>query len=213
MKPLLVAGIGTHVGKTLVSAILVEMLSANYFKPLSTGDSDKDYIAKLLALESHRVHSEFYSFKTAASPHYSAWLEDEKIVQKPFEIKSFKVPLIIESAGGVLVPINQSETTLDWFQGWPVNWILVSRHYLGSINHTLSSFEVLKEKGVEISGIIFNGNKMPHHESFILDYTKLPLLGRIQEEKKIDFETIKRYARQWKQHSFWKNLLSKYKKM
>ena len=156
----LIAGIGTDVGKTLVSAILTKMLNASYYKPINCGlDLDSDRILELTGLSSEKIIETKLSFKNPVSPHQAADLEKRELYTKNIQFPTEKINLIIESVGGVLVPINSSETTLDLFAHWPCKWIVVSKHYLGSINHTLMTLKILEQKGIPVEGIIFNGNK------------------------------------------------------
>jgi len=106
-------------------------------------------------------------------------------------------PLIIESVGGVMVPLTKTHTTLDLFQTWMCKWVVVSRHYLGSINHTLLTLEVLKQRHIDIAGVIFNGEPNLDSEAAILEISQIPMLARLCPEKEFDKTTIHRYARLW----------------
>ena len=203
---LIVAGIGTEVGKTVVSAVLVKMLNADYWKPISCGaekDRDSHHIRNLVADPSLCCHPEAYHFAESTSPHYAAYLEGIEIPSEIIPPQSKKT-VVIESVGGVLVPVNNTQVTMDVFCKWGFPWILVSRNYLGSINHTLLTVEALKQRNVDIFGLVFNGLENVYTEKFITDYTRLPVLGRIKEEEKIDLNIIERYSQLWKTDPFWK---------
>lgn len=207
---LLIAGIGTDVGKTIVSAIIVKMLGKNYWKPISCGpstDRDSCQVQKLVADPNLTCYKEAYHFSNPLSPHHAASLEG--IHPLPCNVippKSEK-GVVIESVGGVLVPFNDELLVTDLFCQWDLPWILVSRHYVGSINHTLLTVEALQKRNASILGLVFNGAKNPHTESFITNYSGLPVLGRVEEHPLIDVTTIERYSQQWKQQAFWKHHL------
>ncbi len=109
-------------------------------------------------------------------------------------------PLVIESVGGVLVPLTHALHTLDLFKKWGCTWILVSQHYLGSINHTLLTWSILKQNHIPVAGIVFNGEPNFDSEEAILSMSKLPLLGRLLPEPVIHFQTIQTYAKKWHPH-------------
>ncbi len=186
-----VTGIGTDVGKTVVSAILCEALKADYWKPIQTGvelGKDSDTVKSLLTNSSSVIHPESYLFPKPLSPHVAS--DTETIELKNIQIPQTKNHLVIEGAGGVLVPINPTETLLDVIKKVQAEVILVSRNYLGSINHTLLSVEVLKQHQIPIKGIIFNGEDACNGEEIIIKKSGLKVLGRIPEVQHLDKETI-----------------------
>lgn len=138
MVDIIVAGIGTGVGKTVVSAIITTLFKGDYWKPIQSGevDADSQVIAKLLSLEC-TVHPPAYSFKAPLSPHHAARLENQTIDPDKIIPPNTNRPLVIEMAGGIFVPLRDNLLSIDLFKSWNASWILVSKHYLGSINHTL----------------------------------------------------------------------------
>ncbi|MBA3815603.1 MAG: dethiobiotin synthase [Parachlamydiaceae bacterium] len=201
MERVLVAGIGTEVGKTVVSAILTTLLNGDYWKPIQCGEeeySDTEMIKKWIDISAHFVHPPVYSLKTPVSPHHAARLEKILIKFDAFILPKTTRPLIIEGVGGIFVPLTSQELSIDLFKLWDCKWVIVSKHYLGSINHTLLTVEILKQLHIPILGIIFNGEHNPDSEKAILDFTHLPLLGRLLPESNINFQTIQRYAKQWR---------------
>lgn len=195
----MIAGIGTDVGKTVVSGILTTLLQADYWKPIQCGDeenSDSAVMKSWLDSAKHTVHPSAYSLKAPISPHHAAFLENKTIEWESIALPSTKRHLVVEGVGGVLVPINSHTLTLDLFKSWGCQWIVVSKHYLGSINHTLLTIEILKQLGLPLLGILFNGEKSTSEEP-ILEISKLPLLGRLLPEPIINPHTIQRYAKQW----------------
>ena len=197
MKRLVITGIGTGIGKTLVSSIFVQALGADYWKPIQAGSleaTDSDRVRSLVKASQARIHPECYRLREARSPHAAARSQGIRIVIADMVPPETARPLIIEGAGGVLVPLNDKELMADLFEGLNAPVVLVSQHYLGSINHTLVSAEALKSRKIPVLGIVFNGTPDPETESVILRHTALPLLLNVQPEGQWSSETTKRYA-------------------
>ncbi len=192
---LFITGISTEVGKTIASAIVVESLKADYWKPIQAGDldnSDSHKVQDFVSNDKTVVHPNSYALKTPMSPHAAADIDGITIdLGKIMEPKTNN-HLVIEGAGGLLVPLNGTDTIFDLIQP-DYKVIVVSRHYLGSINHTLLTIEKLQQKKVEI-GIIFSGDEHPTTEEIILKKTKATFLGRINEEPCFDKAVILEYA-------------------
>ena len=191
-----VVGISTEVGKTVVSAILTEALQADYWKPIQSGDlenSDTHKVKRFISNSRTVFHPNSYGLHTPASPHLSAQLDGVRIELSKIVRPTTNNTLIIEAAGGLYVPLNDEDTMLDLIL--PTDKVvLVSRHYLGSINHTMLTYEALKNKGLNVHGIIFSGTPTPSTEEFILHKTGLPVLLRIDEEPYFDKQVVKEYA-------------------
>ena len=199
MKRYFVTGISTDVGKTIVSAILCEALEADYWKPVQAGDldnSDSHKVQALVANEKSKFFLSSYDLNTPMSPHAAADTDGVKIDLKKINEPDTKNTLVIEGAGGILVPLNSKSTISDLIKP-DYHVILVSRHYLGSINHTLLSLEHLKSKTNNIS-IIFSGAEHPSTESIIKEMGGVNILGRIDEEPYFDKNVIKEYAELFK---------------
>ncbi|MEJ6979281.1 dethiobiotin synthase [Pedobacter sp. P351] len=193
MKPLFISGIGTDIGKTVVSAILVERLKADYWKPIQSGDLDNSDTKKVRALVSNTIsmfHQESYQLSQPFSPHKSAAIDgieiDLKLISQPQTSKK----LVIEGAGGLMVPLNKSQYIADLISHLDAEVILVVKHYLGSINHTLLSLELLKNRNIPLKGIIFNGETDSYSEQAILDHSKLSILGRVPMVNELNPEKI-----------------------
>lgn len=196
MKRFFVTGIGTDVGKTVVSAILVEALNADYWKPIQAGDLDNTDTMKVRSLISNtksKFHPETYQLTKLMSPHAAAEADGVKINIDTIALPVTSNSLIIEGAGGLMVPLNDEFLVIDLIQKLEAEVILVSSNYLGSINHTLLTVEVLKSRNIPIAGIIFNGRSSKTTEEYILNYTELKCLLFIEEEKKINKEMILKY--------------------
>lgn len=190
-----VTAIGTDCGKTLVSAILCKALNADYWKPVQAGTpGDSETIKRLLGENGPVIHPEKYVFKTPASPHAASALENITINLKDFILPQTDNDLIIEGAGGCLVPLNNDNFVIDLVEQFNAQVILVANLYLGSINHTLLTFEALQNRKLNIKGIIFNGNHNEQSERIILHHTRLRCLLHIVEEDHLDKITIQKYA-------------------
>lgn len=192
-----ITGIGTGVGKTVASAIITEALEADYWKPVQAGDLDYTDTQKVKDLVSNAAsifHPEAFRLKNAMSPHAAAALENTEILPEQIPVPTSANDLVIEGAGGVMAPVNNRQTMLDLMLHMDAEIILVSSNYLGSINHTLLSWQLLQTASLPIKGIIFNGNENPETERFILNYTGLSCLLKIKQENSLSKEIIKRYA-------------------
>ena len=194
-KKYFVTGIGTEIGKTIISAILVEKLKADYWKPIQSGElesSDTIKVSHLICNSISKFHPEAYQLTQPFSPHYSAKLDGVSVSLAEINLPETTQNLIIEGAGGLLVPINDKDLMIDLIQKLNIEVILVSKNYLGSINHTLLSVEALKSRGIAIKGIIFNGTKNQSTEEIITSLTGLAVIGRVPEMEIIDKESIKK---------------------
>lgn len=197
-----ITGIGTDVGKTVVSAIITQALEADYWKPIQAGDlnhSDTHKIKAYVANSKTKFHDNSYALNTPASPHLAA--EIDNIVINLAEIIEPKTEnnLVIEGAGGLFVPLNNQDTIIDLIQP-DYKVIVVSRHYLGSINHTLLTIEALQNRNIIIAGIIFNGKENKATESIILSKTGVHFIGRLEQEPYIDTNVINEYADLWREN-------------
>ncbi len=194
MKQFIVAGIGTEIGKTVASAILTAGLKADYWKPVQSGDIDTgDAYWIRNWVPSATVHPSTYALSQPLSPHSAAEIDGITITLENFKIPTDKT-LIVELAGGIMVPLNDHQTNLDLIKHLNLPVILVSKNYLGSINHTLLSFEILKQHGIPMAGIVFNGPENSSGEKFILNHTGLPLILRVNQESEINEAIIASYA-------------------
>lgn len=197
MKAFVIAGIGTRVGKTLVSAIITEALKADYWKPVQAGNldyTDTDFVYDHLTNKKSQCIPEAYRLTTPMSPHAAAAIDGVQIEADRLNLPVQSDILVIELAGGLMVPLNRSLFNIDLVRKWNIPVILVSMNYLGSINHTLLSVELLKQNQVKLAGIIFNGEQNVSTEGFITDYSNLPVLAKIDLHKEIDKQVVRQYA-------------------
>ena len=201
MKKYFITGIGTEVGKTIASAIITQALKADYWKPVQAGElnhSDRMKVEALIDNDRTKFHPEAYKLNQPMSPHAAAERDGVEI-----DISSFKIPqtnnhLVIEGAGGLLVPLNDKNTILNLIESLKCEVILVSRHYLGSINHTLMSIELLKQRNIRIKGILFNGKENKDTESIITKMSGIEVLGRIDELENLNKSVINSIAQDLK---------------
>ncbi|WP_291400591.1 dethiobiotin synthase [Daejeonella sp.] len=198
MKTIFITGNGTDIGKTIISAIITEHLEADYWKPVQSGELDNTDTMKVKSLVSNSktvFHPEQFKLVQPLSPHASAEIDGVEIELEDFKLPSTTNHLVIEGAGGLMVPLNNKVLIADLITHFKSSVIVVSRNYLGSINHTLLTIQELRNRNIPIIGIVFNGEHNPQTENFILQYTQLPLLFRVEMEEQIDKQTILKYSR------------------
>jgi dethiobiotin synthetase len=228
-QPIFITGIGTDVGKTIVSAILVEALQADYWKPVQAGfeeGSDSEFVRSVISNNKTVIHPETYKLTLAASPHIAAreervLIDLDKIKEDFYKIINIQQSilntqgsthsrieqdkhspltahtLIIEGAGGLMVPLNNNEFVLDLIKKINTKVILVSRNYLGSINHSLLTAKVCKENNIDVAGWIFNDQYL-NYENEIIQWSGYPKIASIQFSKTIDKNFIKEQADKFK---------------
>ena len=200
MRKIFVTGIGTDVGKTVVSAILTEALEADYWKPIQAGDldnSDSIKVKNLISNNTTKIHLEGVKLNSPMSPHAAAKIDQVNIQLTDFNIPTTNNHIIIEGAGGLMVPLNDKDLIIDLIKHLGLEVVLVSQNYLGSINHTILSIDALKNRGIKVTGIIFNGATNEETERYILNYSNLKCLGRIQQHQEINKEIVLSYKKQF----------------
>lgn len=199
MRGLIVAGIGTDVGKTVVSAVVCEALGADYWKPvasgLAAGAGDDQVVASLISDSARRIHRSTYGFQQPLSPHAAAALEGASIEIDRFTLPESERPLVVELAGGVLVPLTDELTNMDLVARLDLPVLVVSRHYLGSINHTLLTLEALRARGASVMGVIFNGEELPDTERVIERLGQVRIIGRVPTLPELTPEAAQRAAK------------------
>ena len=211
MNPIFITGIGTEVGKTLVAAIVTEALRADYWKPVQAGyadGTDSEWVRKTIASPLSRVYPESYRLALPASPHIAARqegveIEIHRIVEdfKGISARSgsggqagvVQRPLVIEGAGGLLVPLNGNEFVTDLIRALDATVILVSRNYLGSINHSLLTAAACRAHGLRVAGWIFS-DQYGHYEADIVRWTGIPSLASIPHSENPGREFVREQA-------------------
>lgn len=195
---IIVSGIGTEVGKTVCSAILCEALNADYWKPVQAGDlnnSDSMKVESWISNTQSVVHPEAYKLNHPMSPHAAAKRDGVEIIPENLVVPKTENTLIIEMAGGLMVPLSDHLLYIDWIKTLNMPVVLVSSYYLGSINHTLLSWSILRQYGIPCLGIIFNGEKNIDSYEVISRQTKAKCLLQVEREEVISPEVISEYAR------------------
>lgn len=191
-----VTAIGTDSGKTLVSAVLTEMLGCGYWKPVQAGEPrDTAEVQRLVSNPACQFNKESYLLGTPASPHYAAEVDGVKIALDRFLLPT-ENQLVIEGAGGLLVPLNENDVIADMIPLMKAQVVLVSNLYLGSINHTLLTIEELKRRNLEVKGIIFNGEPNPASEDIILKKSGYRRLLDIPKLEEITPEVVKKLVKE-----------------
>jgi dethiobiotin synthetase len=201
MQPFFISGIGTGIGKTLVAAILTEALGADYWKPVQAGlvsGTDSNQVASLISNDRSHIHPETYQLQLAASPHIAARKENLRIDlgRMVTDFRKFPAdrPLVIEGAGGLMVPLNESEFVIDLVRQLGARLILVSRNYLGSINHSLMTARLCRSYGLDVAGWVFNDQYMDY-EKEIADWSGYPALFSVPLLEKISRESVRAEAK------------------
>lgn len=185
-----VTAIGTDSGKTVISAALSLALEADYWKPIQAGmPTDSNTIKKLTNGKVH-IHPERYVLNTPASPHYAAGVDNININLADFELPQTRNKVIVEGAGGCLVPINNEDFVIDLASNLNLPVILISNNYLGSINHTLLSLAFLKYQKIDLKGIIFNGTPNKATEDIVLKHAQAPCIHKVKPLKYVNKDSI-----------------------
>ncbi|MDC0297333.1 dethiobiotin synthase [Crocinitomicaceae bacterium] len=199
-SPLFVTGIGTDVGKTVVSAILCEYFGFDYWKPIQTGKNlgtDNESLKSLVSTAGFTTYPESYLLEQPLSPHAAAKFENENIKLNQIQFPASSSKLIIEGAGGLLVPINyENETICDLIIQLKCPVVLVVKEYLGNINHTLLSIEHLKQREIPVFGIVYVGDELPETSEIIEKMTGVKTLFRVPLFSLLNKDTIRKFAQE-----------------
>lgn len=198
MRKIFVTGIGTEVGKTVVSAVLTEALKADYWKPVQAGinpSTDSDTVKKWISNNKTVIHPESYKLREPRSPHEASEIEGVEIELDKIILPHTENTLVIEGAGGLMVPLNKRELMIDLIKRIDAETVVVIRNYLGSINHSLLTIGALRQFGIKIIGIVFNGESNEASENIIVSYSGLSVIARIAKEDAMDRSIILKYAK------------------
>lgn len=197
IRPLLVVGTDTGVGKTIVSAALVGQLRAHYWKPVQSGleeETDSELVRRLCGLDFDPVLPEAYRLQTPCSPHEAARIDGVEIDPARLVPPPVAGPLVIEGAGGVLTPLRLDLVYADVFDRWNPRALVVARTRLGTINHSLLTLEALRTRGVEIAGVVFSGEAEPVAEAAIETMGRVRRLGRLPPVEPLAAATLQAAA-------------------
>jgi len=188
-----VSGTDTDVGKTVFAAALTLALSGVYFKPVQCGlegETDSECVRRLTNLPDQHFIPEIYRFSTPVSPHRAAELEGMRIDPARLQLPSAERPLIVEGAGGLMVPLTRSDLFIDVFMRWRAPLVLCARTALGTINHTLLSLEALRRRSIPVAGVAFVGHENPDTERTIAEMAGVRALGRLPMLPLLSPETL-----------------------
>ena len=194
----IVVGIHTGIGKTVCSAIMTEALGYDYWKPVQAGDldeSDSIFIKNHISTPLSKIHREAFCLTEAMSPHAAAKIDNIEITLETLNLPATQNGLIVETAGGIMSPLSDSLVVLDLIKHLGLPVVLVTQDYLGSINHTLLSIEILRGVDIPILGLVFSGKKVATSRDFISQYAGLETLFEIPFFEKLDRETIVKFAK------------------
>jgi dethiobiotin synthetase len=192
-----VCGTDTDVGKTVVSALLVQGLGARYWKPVQSGlegGGDSGRVQELLQLPAERVLQEVYRLQTPASPHWAAELEGRELDPAQLTVPESAGALVIETAGGLLVPLTRRWLQIDQLQRWGLPVLLVARSGLGTLNHTLLSLEALRSRRIAVLGLVLNGEPHPDNPRTLSELGGVPVLAELPPLARLDAVAL---AKQW----------------
>jgi dethiobiotin synthetase len=179
---IVVTGTDTGIGKTVFSAGLVDLLGGVYWKPVQSGlgeETDSEAVARLGRLPPERILPEAYRLAQPLSPHRAAEIDGVAIDADRLTPPATMLPLVIEGAGGLMVPLDRRRLFIDVFERWRHPVVLCARTALGTINHTLLSIEALRSRSIPLLGIAFIGDEMADTERVIADFGKVRVLGRL----------------------------------
>ncbi len=203
---LIVTGTDTGIGKTVFAAALAGALGAIYWKPIQSGlteETDSQAVLRLSGLPEKRVLPEAYRLNTPASPHLAAELDGIAIDPEALVLPATSDPLVVEGAGGLLVPLTREMTYIDIFGRWGAPVVLCARTTLGTINHTLLSIEALRTRGIPLLGVAFMGEENLDSERIIVEMGHVRRLGRLPHLAPLTAETLRAaFARHFDRSDF-----------
>lgn len=193
-KRIVITGTDTGIGKTVFSAGLAGQLDGFYWKPVQSGlddETDSEVVARLSGLPAGRVLPEVYRLRTPLSPHRSAEIDGVAIEAAKLSLPALPGPLVIEGAGGLMVPLNRQTRFIDIFAQWRMPVILCARTTLGTINHTLLSIEALRARSIPLIGIAFIGDEVADTQRTIVEFSGVRQLGRLPQIDPLTSETLR----------------------
>ncbi len=203
---LVVCGTDTDVGKTVVSALLVQGLGAHYWKPVQSGledGGDSGRVQRLLDLSPERLWPEAYRLTTPVSPHWAAERDGLSIDPTLLTLPAWDGPLVVETAGGLLVPLRRDWLQIDQIAIWGLPVLLVARSGLGTLNHTLLSLEALKRRSIPVLGLVLNGEPHPDNPRTLAALGGVPVLAELPPLDPLDREGLER---QWQRSGLARSL-------
>ena len=204
----IICGTDTDVGKTLISSFFVRGLKSFYWKPIQSGietETDSQSILRLSGIKKEKILKEAYIFEKPVSPHWAAEIDGKKIDINLLNLPKIDGSIVIETAGGLMVPITRNFLQIDQIRKWNLPVIIVCRSSLGTLNHTLLTIEALKKRNIKILGLIINGEKHLDNPKTLREFSKLPIIAEFPRLNNIDKNNLDRL---WKELNREKNLAS-----
>lgn len=199
-EKIFVTGTDTGIGKTLISAILTAGLNATYWKPIQAGleeETDTEFVRRITELPESHFIPERYRLNTPMSPHAAAEIDKVSIQMDDFVLPEFGTGnLVVEGAGGLLVPINDQHMIIDLISHLDMPVVLVARSELGTLNHTFLSLEALRNRDIPILGVVLNGPKHESNRKTIEQYGDVEILAEIEFMNKLKPEVIQKAFRE-----------------
>ena len=196
----IICGTDTDVGKTLISSFLVRGLNCYYWKPIQSGiedETDSEYVKRVSQISPKKILKEAYIFKTPVSPHWAAEIDEVKIIKSTLNLPKISKTLLIETAGGLMVPLTRDFLQIDQIKIWKLPVILVCRSAIGTLNHTLLSIEALRKRNITILGLIINGKKHLDNPQTLKLFSGLPIIAEFPLIKNLSVDNL---------DLLWKNL-------
>ncbi len=204
----IICGTDTDVGKTLISSFLVRGLQSFYWKPIQSGtetETDSQTIHRLSGVKKEKILSEAYIFNKPVSPHWAAEIDGKEIEINLLNLPPIDSSLVIETAGGLMVPITRNFLQIEQIKKWNLPVIIVCKSSLGTLNHTLLTIEALKKRDIKILGLIINGKKHLDNPRTLKEFSKLPIIAEFPRLSNVDKNNLDRL---WKELNIEKNLVS-----
>ena len=189
----IICGTDTDIGKTIISAFFVRGLNASYWKPIQSGlesETDSEKVFRLSKVKKEKIIDEAYIFKQPVSPHWAAEIDKKSINISSLNLPSIKEALVVETAGGLMVPLTRSFLQIEQIKSWNLPVILVCRSSLGTLNHTLLSIEALKKRNIRILGIVVNGEKHIDNPKTLKEFSGLPIIAEFPLVEKLNTENL-----------------------
>jgi len=189
----IICGTDTDIGKTLISSFFVKGLNSFYWKPIQSGiesQTDSQTVEKLAQLSKEKIIKEAYVFTKPLSPHWAAEIDQKTINFEKLRLPKVQGSLIVETAGGLMVPITRNFLQIDQIKQWKLPVILVCKSSLGTLNHTLLSIEALKQRNIEILGLVVNGKKHLDNPRTLVDFSGIPLIAEFPYIEKMDSNNL-----------------------
>ena len=189
----IICGTDTDIGKTLISAFFVRGLNSFYWKPIQSGiesETDSQSVKRLSKINKEKIINEAYIFTQPVSPHWAAEIDQQFIDFQQLNLPNVDGSLIVETAGGLMVPITRSYLQIDQIKKWNIPVILVCKSGLGTLNHTLLSIEALKKRNIRILGLVINGEKHSDNPTTLKQFSSIPIIAEFPFIKEIDFNKL-----------------------